>query len=210
MTFEQFRKTVVDYPVISRSLIKLITPGDKMMTVQLSRWKRSGKLVHLNKNFFILNEYDRKIHPSPFFLASELYKPSYLSLEYALSFHGLISERVANFTSISTKKTMTFINSFGTFNYRHLKTECFSGYSAERDEVGLQFNIALPEKALIDFLYLNLSKFNLIKNRYNSKTFLIESYRMQNMDTLDSKKLLFYAKLFKCKKLLAIVKEITE
>ena len=98
MRFEEFRKTVEAYPLISWPLIKMLTGGDRKMTLQLSRWKHNGKLIRLNKNYFILNESDRKIHPSKLHLAGELYKPSYVSLEYALSFHGLIPERVIDLT----------------------------------------------------------------------------------------------------------------
>jgi hypothetical protein len=55
---------------------------------------------------------------------------------------------------VTTRKTNHFNNALGNFNYRTLKTELFWGYS----EVGIEgktFLLAEPEKALLDYLYLN-------------------------------------------------------
>lgn len=204
MRHEAFRQALEGYPLISRPLLKLLITGDKNMEVQLSRWKKNGKLIRLAGNIFILNEKDRKINPSKLFLACEMVKPSYISLEYALSFHGLIPERVADLTCITTKKTRTLANAFGTFSYRHVKTECFTGFSSGRDEAGLLYYMAEPEKALVDFIYLNLEKFKPVTDRGG---FLKESYRLQNHENLNKKKILVFAGLFKNKKLLRVVRE---
>jgi hypothetical protein len=141
----------------------------------------------------MLNEADRKIHPSRLYLACEMYKPSYVSLEYALSFHGLIPEKVMDVTCISTKKTRRITNSFGTFSYRHIKSAGFGGFLIRKDEAGLPYFLAEPEKALVDFVYLNLAKF---KSARHGNEVLKESFRLQNIQTLDKKKLTRYALLF--------------
>jgi hypothetical protein len=207
MKFDIFRKLFQGYPLISWPLIKMLTPGNQQLKIQLCRWRKTGKLVRLNRRLFMLNEADRKINPSRLYLAGEMYKPSYLSLEYALSFHGLIPEKVVDLSSVTTKKTMTFKNSFGTFFYRHLKTECFTGFTEEKDEAGLGYFIAGPEKALVDFVYLNLEKFRPGPAGGYGEV-LRGSYRLQNQKILDGKKLEGYAALFNSRKLLKVIGEV--
>ncbi|MDD5672605.1 MAG: hypothetical protein PHC61_00455 [Chitinivibrionales bacterium] len=204
MIYSAFRQALKGYPLISWPLIKMLTPGDSNLKVQLSRWRKKGKLLRLTKNFAVLNEADRAIFPSRPFLACELYKPSYISLEYALSFYGLIPARVADVTCITTKKTMTIINTFGTFIYRHCKIECFTGFTAQKDEAGLQFYLAEPEKALVDFIYLNLEKFSTGAVR----DVLKNSYRFQGFKAIDRKKLFMFGAHFNNGKLLRILKEV--
>jgi len=205
LNYESFRKTVDLYPLVSWPMIKMLMPANQQIKVQISRWKKKGKLVPLNKNLFVLNEADRKIRPSRLYMACEMYKPSYISLEYALSFHGLIPEGVADITCITTKKTMKFVNPFGSFSYRHIQTWGFSGFSTKKDEAGLSYYMAEPEKALVDFIYLNLEKF---RPGMDCNSFLKESYRLQGMDTLKKRKLLEYAGLFRNRKLLSVIQEV--
>lgn len=66
---------------------------------------------------------------------------------------------VYNCTSVTAKTTRTFQNSFGLFSFRHMKKELFFGYKKINDN-GQVYLIAEPEKALFDYVYLNLSKIN--------------------------------------------------
>jgi len=60
--------------------------------------------------------------------------------------------------------------------------------------------IAKPEKALLDYIYLNMG--NLKENT------LIDSLRLQNTKQLKKRKIIFFAKQFNSKKLLRITKYI--
>jgi hypothetical protein len=146
----------------------------------------------------VLNRDDRKINPSKPFIASQLLSPSYVSLEYALYFYGLIPERVKDLTSVTTRKTATFENEFGRFVYRHIKLECFCGFMEEKDENNLPFFIAEKEKALVDFFYLNLGDLS-----YDIQIFE-DSYRIRKDPEIDIDKLIHFAELFKVKRLIRI------
>ena len=128
-----------------------------------------------------------------------MYIPSYVSLESALWFYGLIPEFVAKTTSITTRNTCRFQNDFGVFSYQHLKPECYSGFLGLKDENDFNILIASPEKAVVDFLYFNLSKFNLSKN-----DIFKESYRFQNYENLSKMKIKKFGRLFNSKKLNSI------
>ncbi|MDI6841100.1 MAG: hypothetical protein QMD71_09715 [bacterium] len=137
----------------------------------------------MKRGLYILNESDRKIYPSRVFLANSLYSPSYVSTEYALGFYDLIPEKVEDVTSITTKKTAKFTNAFGTFLYQHVKTDLFFGFTQIEDENGFPVLIAEPEKAMLDFIYLNLQDF-----KDKGKDIFSLSYRLQNLDTLKKEK----------------------
>jgi hypothetical protein len=121
----------------------------------------------------------------------------------------LIPERTEDVTSVTTKKTAQFKNPFGTFVFQQVKSDLFFGSTKVKDENGLPVLIAQPEKALLDFIYLNLSSF-----RGKGTSVFGLSYRLQNLDILKKRKLKGFAKKFEnkwidevLKDLLAFIKE---
>lgn len=201
MNFSEFKKEVQEWPVIfTRDVISGIKESQAVRN-QLERWRKRGLLVRLKKGAFILAEYDRKIDPSRAYLANQLYSPSYVSLEYALNYYGLIPERVSDVTSITTRKTMRIKNEVGLFLYQHINPKAFRGFGALKDEAGLPFFIAEPEKAVMDFLYLNLDKFN-------KKDIAVfgESYRFQNLEKMSAKRIVEFANLFENEKLTRVAR----
>ena len=87
------------------------------------------------------------------YLAGIIRSPSYLSLEYALAKYNLIPEAVFAITSITSKTTRTFQSTLTTFYYRNLKPKLFTGF-VEKNFGKQTYKIALPAKALFDYLYL--------------------------------------------------------
>jgi predicted transcriptional regulator of viral defense system len=75
-------------------------------------------------------------------------------LETAFSYYGWIPEAVFTITSISTRKTQAFDTPVGHFRYSSVKPALFFGYRLLNTE-GYGTKIAEPEKALLDYLYLN-------------------------------------------------------
>lgn len=193
MNYNEFKNRTQKLPVIFSQDVLLFGKNRQAIRNQLRRWCAKKLLVKLRRGMFILNPHDRKINPSRMFIANQLYGPSYVSLEYALGYYGLIPERVSDLTSVTTKKTLRLANETGTYIYQHVKGGAFRGFKALKDESALSFFIAEPEKAIVDFLYLNLEKFH--GNSDDLKIFE-GSYRLQNVDTLTQKKVMGYAGLF--------------
>ena len=205
LRYEDFRKSVNNLPVIFSRDILLRRKDKQVVRNQLNRWHKKELIIKLRRGIFILNENDRKINPSKSYIANQLYRPSYVSMEYALSYYDIIPERVYDVTSITAKKTLNIKNKLGCFAYSHIKPEAFRGFEALKDEEGLSYFIATPEKAILDFVYLNMKKF---KEPYPD---VFEySYRFQNLETLDLKKLKNFTKFFKCKKLFNITKALCD
>ena len=192
----EFKNKVQNLPVIvSRDLV--VSRGrEQSLLNQLYRWQRKGLIIKLKKGMYLLNKNDRKVDPSRVFLACQIYSPSYISLEYALSFYGLIPERVADITCVTTRKTMRFKNELGNFIYQHIKPLAFRGFVAMKDDAGFTFFIAEAEKAVVDLFYLNLSSINLGKPEL-----FTEYFRFQNTEELKSERIIQLAAAFRNTKL---------
>lgn len=91
-----------------------------------------------------------------YLLASYIYGPSYLSFEYALSFHHIIPERVVVYTNatFNKRKSKSYQNHFGLFTYRDVPKEAFPYMVKAYEEDVYAYFIASPEKALCDVLYI--------------------------------------------------------
>lgn len=199
MTYNEFKNNVQKMPLILTKDV-LLSGNNKQATLnQLNRWQKKKLLFKLKRGVFILNPNDRKINPSKAYIANQLYGPSYVSLEYALNYYGLIPERVADLTSVTSKKTMHLKNGLGDFVYLHIKTEAFRSFKMLKDEAGLNFFIAEPEKAVADFIYLNIEKF---KKPYGE--IFEESYRFQNLELLRPKEIIRVAGFFDNDKLMRV------
>jgi predicted transcriptional regulator of viral defense system len=156
----------------------------------LESYTKRDMFVRLKKGLYAL----KGAMPREEVIANALYRPSYLSLEYALSRHGIIPETPYTVTSVTTKSTATFTVKGKVFSYTKIKRSAFTGYAPEKRGDDTVF-FAEPEKALADYLYL----VSLGKKTVNDR-----------MDTsrLDKKKIKMYASLFHRKGLTRIVDEL--
>ncbi len=205
MRYEDFKILMMNKPFFNVKDISGIGKLDNTLKLQISKWIKQKKIIPLKKGFYTLNDLDRKVKLSPYLLANELYFPSYVSLEFALSLYHLIPEAVNIFTSITTNKTKTFKNIFGTFVYHSIKKEYFFDFRAAKSPDNYNYFLATPEKAVIDFIYYNIS-FNV----KDLKSELLYNYRFQNLDLLNIDTLKEYKKKFKEKKIIIAIKILEE
>jgi len=125
---------------------------------------RGGIFLKLRNGLYAVKD----AHPSRFFIANKLYDPSYISLNTALSYYGIIPEVVYGVTSITAKTTREFQTPKGNFIYQRIKKKAFTGYGLrliDKDNV----LIAEPEKALADYLYFVDLKRVSLNDRLNLK-----------------------------------------
>jgi hypothetical protein len=116
----------------------------------------SGEIVPIKRGLYIFEEHLRRRPYSPEVLANLIYGPSYLSLDFALAYHGLIPESVHAFTSVTTGKKRRFDTPVGRFTYQHLSVPRYRyGFDAVDLPGGGSFLIARPEKALADKVWLD-------------------------------------------------------
>lgn len=117
------------------------------------RWTKKGLLVRLRQGYYTFPEYKSKPDFALYF-ANRIYRPSYVSLHTALSFYGIIPEAVVQMTSVTSLKTVTFTNDFGEYSYKSVRDELMFGYDLKPIADGRALQLAQPEKALLDLLYL--------------------------------------------------------
>ncbi|MGB5218752.1 MAG: hypothetical protein WBN66_10695 [Smithella sp.] len=97
--------------------------------------------------------------------------------------------------SVTARINRRFTNDFGTFLYRHIKPELFWGYTETKTEYG-HYLLAEPEKALLDYLYLNLSKIR------NENDFAAVRLNLDVIkEKIDSEKFLKYLSAFNINKM---------
>ena len=152
MRYYDFEKRMLSYPVFTVLEAKNIFLKEKNITAQINGWHKKGYLIKLRKGLYLVANLKNRINPLA--LASRLYQPSYLSLEFALNYYGIIPDIPGTYTSVSSRKTIRYQNELGFFSFQKIKPALFTGYQALNQE-GVSYNLALPEKALFDYLYLN-------------------------------------------------------
>lgn len=115
---------------------------------------KRGHVIRIKKGLYV---WGQDVDPAPYsneILANLIYGPSYVSLEYALSFYGLIPERVATVTSVTFKKSKTFATPVGQFSYEHINQEAYAAGIRLHIDGQQSFLIATAEKALLDVIAL--------------------------------------------------------
>lgn len=141
---------IVDYATIKSILIK---NKYKRINDKISYMKQKGLLHSLKKGLFVYSSPFIKTLVSKEIIANNLYGPSYISYDYALSYHGLIPERVDEISSATTKNAKKFSNKYGVFTFKHINKKLFAlGINIVTSAQG-NFMIASPEKALCDKIY---------------------------------------------------------
>jgi len=151
MNFLSFKNALKGFVSFKLNDIRKIDPGFDLR--RLSEWQDKRFLTMIRRGYYIFSDLELN-DPVLFLIANNIYSPSYISMEMALSYYNLIPEAVYGITSVSSCKTNRFKTDFGEFIYRHVKPQLMFGYKLVGYK-GQNFKIAEPEKAILDFFYLN-------------------------------------------------------
>lgn len=199
MRFINFRREIKKYPIFNLNDLKVIFPKTNFVLLrkQLSQWSKSGQIIRLKNGVYLLSPEFLQEEVQPIFLASKIYYPSYISMEYVLSAYSLIPEAVFEITSVTTKSTRKFSTPIGRYSFQTLKRDYFFGFETRR-KGNFVYYFAEKEKAVLDYLYLNLP--TLIPDFITWKRL-----RFDNLTELNFTRLIKYAKKFKSKKLLLLI-----
>lgn len=173
------RRKIKDYaqvPITHQVAMDLLAeynrPNDK-----ISELIKSGELISLRRGLYIPGpEVDLPI-PDPFLIANHLRGPSYVSLETALSYWGMIPERVVEVSSVTLKTSTIYQTPIGRFSYLH-GTSPYYSFGIERAERAPQQMalIASREKALCDTIVYTSGV--LLRSITQTMDYLIEDMRI--------------------------------
>lgn len=167
MNYQIFAKELKNFPAFSlRETQKL---NGKVYYQRLIDWQKKGYIKRISNGIFIFA--DEPIDELfLYYLANKVYEPSYVSLESAFGYYGFIPEAVYRITSVIPKKTSQFQFEDIVFDYRTVHSKFNFGYSLVSWK-NVVIKIAEPEKAIIDYFYLNteIATLNHIEDmRFNS------------------------------------------
>ena len=119
---------------------------DDSLTKKLNYYVQKGLLLNPRKGIYAKKRYN------PEELAGLVFVPSYISLEYVLQKAGVVFQYDSAITSISyLSREIEMLGQ--TFRYRQIKSEIL--YRLEGIERYDNINIATPERAVLDMMYLN-------------------------------------------------------
>ena len=150
MKFREAIENFAEQPITKQILLDLLKdykrPYDK-----IAELVKKGILVLVKRGIYAPGEKLKIAKPESFLLANHLLGPSYVSMESALSYWGLIPEKVFEISSVTTQINKIYKTPLGRFSYTHLPLPYYA--------FGIQKVIltprqvvlmASPEKALCD------------------------------------------------------------
>jgi len=143
-------------------LMRKATPASRYNKVK--RALASGDLLSLKRGVYAFSNDIRKDGLHLFEISHLLYDMSYISLESALSYYGLIPERVSTVTSVTTKAVARFKTPLAFFTYEHLPKEMFRHGFRRVKEGNHTFLISTPLKAVLDTIFLRKKSFSDLDN----------------------------------------------
>ncbi len=155
MRFYDFEEKMKKCPIFTANEVKNVFFDQKNLLIQIAFWIKKGYLERIKEGLYLLS--NTKAEINPMLMAGKIYEPSYLSLEFALNYYGIIPDIPGTYTCVTSRTPKYFKNDFGNFSYQKVKSEFFTGYESH-SEKNISFNIATPEKALLDYIYLNKNK----------------------------------------------------
>ncbi len=167
-------------PLFDAAKLAGFTDPDSKVKEQVVCWIHEKKLVKVHQWWCMIEKPWRETEiPLPV-VANYVLHPSYLSVEWALQYYDMIPDFVPNPTSITICRRMLFSALDAIFIYHHVPVDFFHGHSQDKVD-DFKINIACPEKALLDKIYIFLQA-----NPFSLKW--LEEIKLQNLDDFDLKK----------------------
>jgi hypothetical protein len=163
-------------PLTKQVLLELLKeykrPFDK-----INELVKQGVLVLVKNGLYIPGPASLVRGPEPFLLANHIWGPSYVSLESAMSYWGMIPERVYEVSSVTTKLSKIYTTPVGRFSYTHLPLPYYA-LGIQQTKLTDKQNVLLasPEKALCDKVVATSGI--LLRSKKQVSDFLLEDLRI--------------------------------
>jgi hypothetical protein len=176
MNFQDNIQAYSEQPLNQQLLLDLLKeykrPHDKM-----DELVKKELLIQLKRGLYIPGPSLRIIPPEPFLVANHLYGPSYISMDTALSYWGLIPEKVFETSSITTNNSKLFKNVVGKFSYRKMPLPYYS-FGIKQVQLTKKQTVlmASKEKALCDKIIATPAV--LLRSAKQTLELLIEDFRI--------------------------------
>ena len=162
---------------LAERVLRLAPPGglfDETVVRNLfpARSEGARKVLRLKPGLFLLAKELRRSELHPFVIDAALHSPSQVSLESALSYHGLIPEAIHQVSSVTAARSRAFETPLGSYTFRRVPTDDpRAGVQAIRIEKNFWAFVATPLRAIADLVYLRKS----VSWRKDGPAYLTES-----------------------------------
>lgn len=196
---------IFDYQILVEALKEYTNPRDK-----ISRLIKSGDIISVRKGLYVFEAHLRNAPLQKEILAGMIYGPSYISLDFALSHHGLIPEKANSITSVTIGRSRIFDTPVGRYTYKMIPQHAYAkGIDLVETKSGA-YQIATPEKAIVDKLALerNIS----INGKKSMLAYLIDNLRIDKefLERMNINDIESYITAYDMKKLAALLSAIKE
>ena len=192
ITSEEF-----DYHALLDSLREYDRPRDKITNLL-----RQGAITRIKKGIYVFGERYRRRPFSREVLANMIYGPSYISLDYALHYFGMIPERVEAVTSVTCSRGRRFSTPVGLFIYHGISMDAYQiGIDQVVLDGGRTFLIAIPEKALSDKTHSDRG--TAVRTQKEMKAYLLDNLRIdpERLEKLNTDMLSLIADRYRSRKI---------
>lgn len=159
----------------------------------IKRFIQESYLLPIKKDFYLIQNLNRKLALNLFEIAPLIYGPSCISFESALSHFGWIPEAVRTTTCACVKRKKEFETPVGVFSYERIPIEIFSVGITQQIYESTTLFIASPIKAIADMIYAR-------KRTWSTIDHLCEDLRIEfeNIETIDKELILELIKFYPC------------
>ncbi len=167
--------------VFDETVIRNLFPNksEGARKVLVYRAVSKGEILRLKPGLFLLNKEFRKSHAHPFLIAGMLHSPSHVSLESALSYHGLIPEALFQVSCVTSARSRTYKTPVGVFSFQRVPLNYpKAGVESFKIDKNSWAFIATPLRAIADLVYLRRE----VNWKRDGLSFLTESMRIEIED----------------------------
>ncbi len=176
MDFTEAVKQYEEEPLTMQLILGLLK-GYKRPYDKINELVKKGELTPIKRGFYIPGPKLKMSKPESFLVANHVWGPSYVSMETALSYWGLIPEKVYEISSLTTKTTKTYKTPIGKLSYLHAPLPYYSfGIKSVLLSQKQRVLIASPEKALCDKIVMTSGVF--LRSSIQVRQFLLDDMRI--------------------------------
>ncbi len=148
MNIQKLKKALKTSIFTHEEIANLLKDEVSNVNAKISYMVKQEILIRLKKGLYVFSELYRDSSVDIISVANRLYTPSYVSFDYALSYYGLIPERVYEVTSATLHAKKVFEKPLGRFSYRPIPMDVYAlGVDWLYDEVNGGKFIATPRKS---------------------------------------------------------------
>lgn len=188
-------------PLFTHEMLSaFLEPSVSQVNIKISNLVNNGDLIRLKRGIYYLGKKYQSTPVDYISISNMLYTPSYVSFDYALSYYGMIPERVSEITAATLNHAKLFETPLGRFSYKHIPKEVYAlGVDWLFDEINGGKFIATAEKALCDKIRYDRGVGSMTQEQM--REYLLYDLRLERLELLDIELILSIAQAYRSKNL---------